>query len=227
MAEGRPIRLLKGLGVDTKFIERNAVLLTRLLDERFDGMASQQGLSGFLDAPDDKDHWLLVVPLEQVLLPFKRQRITARELADTCLPGMRVVVVENEQCEHLLPTMPSTVAILGAGLDLHWLAGQALNAKAVAYWGDMNTWGLLMLARARQSLPSITPLMMSEARFKAFCHDCAVPEPVHAELPTRGLNQSEEAFFHFLKAQSKGRLEQEYLPAQDVQRELLSWLDSC
>lgn len=224
MAEGRPIRLLKELRVDTKFIERHAGLLTRLLDERYDGMVSQQGLSGFLDAPDDKDHWLLVVPLEQGLLPFQRQRITARELAATCLPGSWLVVVENEQCEHLLPTMPGTVAILGAGLDLHWLAGGALNAKVVAYWGDMDTWGLLMLARARQSLPSITPLMMSEAHFKAFCRDCAVPEPVQAELPTSGLSEREVAFFHFLKAQPKGRLEQEYLPAQDVQRELLEWL---
>lgn len=224
IAEGRPLRLLNGLGVDTKFIERNAVLLTRLLDERYDGMASQQGLSGFLDAPDDKDHWLLVVPLEKGLLPFQRLRITARELANTCLPGSRVVVVENEQCEHLLPAMPGSVAILGTGLDVHWLAGGALKTKAVAYWGDMDTWGLLMLARARQALPTITPLMMSEAHFKAFCHDCAVPEPVHAELPTSGLTEHEVAFFHFLKAQPQGRLEQEYLPAQDVQRELLGWL---
>jgi len=123
--------------------------------------------------------------------------------------------------------MHGTVAILGAGLDLHWLAGGALQAKAVAYWGDMDTGGLLMLARARQASPAITPLMMSEAHFKAFCHDCAVPEPVRAELPTSGLNEREAAFFNFLKAQSQGRLEQECLPAQDVQRELLGWLDRC
>lgn len=226
MAEGRPLRLLKGLGVDTKFIERHSVLLTRLLDERYDGMVSQQGLSGFLDAPDDKDHWLLVVPLAPGLLPFQRQRITARELAEVGLPGARVVVVENEQCEHLLPAMPDTVAVLGAGLDIHWLAGGALQHKVVAYWGDMDTWGLVMLARARQALPSITPLMTSETHFKAFCHDSAVPEPVPAELPAAGLNEREVAFFKFLKAQPQGRLEQEYLPVEEVQRELLGWLES-
>ena len=69
--------------------------------------------------------------------------------------------------------------------------------------------------------------MMSEAHFKAFCRDCAVPEPVHAELPTSGLTEHEVAFFHFLKAQPQGRLEQEYLPSQDVQRELLGWLGRC
>jgi len=30
-----------------------------------------------------------------------------------------------------------------------------------------------------------------------------------------------------LKAQPQGRLEQEYLPSQDVQRELLGWLGRC
>ncbi len=224
MAEGRPLRLLKGFGVDTKFIERNSVLLTRLLDERYDGMASQLGLSGFLEAHDDKDHWLLVVPLAPGLLPFRRQRITAKELAEVGLPGKRMVVVENEQCEHLLPDMPDTVAILGAGLNVHWLAGGALQHKVVAYWGDMDTWGLLMLAKARQSLPSITPLMMSEAHFKAFCYACAVPEPMPAELPASGLNEREVAFFHFLNAQPHGRLEQEYLPVEAVHRELLGWL---
>ena len=69
--------------------------------------------------------------------------------------------------------------------------------------------------------------MMSEAHFKAFCRDCAVPEPVQAELPSSGLTEHEVAFFHLLKAQPQGRLEQEYLPSQDVQRELLGWLGRC
>ncbi|WP_418930365.1 DUF3322 domain-containing protein [Gilvimarinus xylanilyticus] len=33
-AEGHPLRLLTGHGVDTKFFERNGRLLVRLLDER-------------------------------------------------------------------------------------------------------------------------------------------------------------------------------------------------
>ncbi|MFO6218086.1 DUF3322 domain-containing protein, partial [Pseudomonas aeruginosa] len=49
-AQGRPLRLLAEHGVDTKFFERNAILLTKLLDERFEGAASEQGLTTFLDA---------------------------------------------------------------------------------------------------------------------------------------------------------------------------------
>lgn len=47
-ARGRPLRLLAEHGVDTKFFERNASLLTWLLDERFGGAASEQGLTTFL-----------------------------------------------------------------------------------------------------------------------------------------------------------------------------------
>ena len=60
-AQGRPLRLLAEHGVDTKFFERNASLLTRLLDERFEGAASEQGLTTFLDAFEESAHWVLVV----------------------------------------------------------------------------------------------------------------------------------------------------------------------
>lgn len=225
IARGRPLRLISGLAVDTKFLERHAALLTRLLDERYAGAASDQGLHDFLDAPADKDHWLLVAPLEPGLLPFRRQRITAQELAETRLPGSRVLVVENEQCLHLLPELPDTVAILGAGLDLQWLGADAFNSKKVAYWGDMDTWGLLMLARARLSCPGLSPLVMSRCCFEKFSSQRAVPEPVPAELPSAGLDEEEAAFFRFLLTQKTGRLEQEYLPADVVQDALFRWLE--
>ncbi|MEQ3622325.1 MAG: DUF3322 domain-containing protein [Marinobacter sp.] len=224
IARGRPLRLIGGLAVDTKFIERHAALLTRLLDERYDGAASDQGLHDFLDAPANKDHWLLVAPLEPSLLSFRRQRVTTQELAETRLPGSRVLVVENEQCLHLLPELPGTVAILGAGLDLQWLGAETFRDKRVAYWGDMDTWGLLMLARARLGCPTLSPLMMTLPCFEAFASERAVPEPMPAELPVTGLNEGEEVFFQFLLAQEAGRLEQEYLPADFVQEALLDWL---
>lgn len=118
-AQGRPLRLLAEHGVDTKFFERNATLLTKLLDERFEGAASEQGLTTFLDAFEESSHWVLVVPLQPGLLPFKRLRLTTSELAETPLPGSRLLVVENEQCVHLLPeTLPDTLAVLGAGLEI-------------------------------------------------------------------------------------------------------------
>lgn len=225
-AAGRPLRLLAGWGVDTKFFERNRTLLTKLLDQRFSGAASEQGLETFLDALDEKDHWLLVIPLDPALLPFKRLRLTTNELAETTLPGSRLLVIENERCEHLLPAIPDTLAILGAGLDLQWLQSPNFDTRQVAYWGDIDTWGLLMLSRARQYRPALTPLLMDEAVFQRNQQTSAVVEPVTADTHTpTGLSESEERLYQRLLSQPKGRLEQEYLPEEEVHQALCAWMN--
>ena len=76
-AAGRPLRALAVAGNDSKFFERHASLVTALLDERFDGEATRQGLAAFLGAAPEGEHWLLVAPLAEGLLPFQRQRVTA------------------------------------------------------------------------------------------------------------------------------------------------------
>lgn len=226
-AQGRPLRLLAGHGVDTKFFERNSTLLTRLLDERFDGAASEQGLVTFLDALDEADHWVLVAPLCDGLLPFKRLRVTTSELAETALPGTRVLIVENERCLHQLPELPYTVAILGGGLNLQWLSASHWREKTLAYWGDMDTWGLLMLARARTYHPGLMSLLMSLPLFDRYAPGSAVPEPVTAQSTApENLTEGETAFFYHLLSLNRGRLEQEYLPPEAVQQALRNWSDS-
>ncbi|MDH0184113.1 Wadjet anti-phage system protein JetD domain-containing protein [Stutzerimonas stutzeri] len=224
-ARGRPLRLLAEHGVDTKFFERNASLLTKLLDERFEGAASEQGLTTFLDAFEENSHWVLVVPLQPELLPFKRFRLTTSELAETPLPGSRLLVVENEQCVHLLPeTLPGTLAVLGAGLDLQWLASANLAGKQIAYWGDMDTWGLLMLARARLHQPAVEALLMEQELFEQHSPGNAVVEPAKArESAPPGLLADEADFYRYLLVQERGRLEQEYLPKVQVERAIEQW----
>jgi hypothetical protein len=224
-ARGRPLRLLAEHGVDTKFFERNSTLLTRLLDERFDGAATEQGLVNFLDALEENNHWVMAVPLEKGLLPFKRLRVTTSELAETELPGSRILVVENEQCIHLLPELLDTVAILGAGMDLQWLKSGQLDAKMIGYWGDMDSWGLLMLSRARQYRPTISPLLMTQVLFDRYSSESAVHEPVVAQPASpEGLTDTEVHFYQYLLNQECGRLEQEYLPKSEVERALSGWI---
>jgi len=225
-ARGRPLRLLAEHGVDTKFFERNAALLTKLLDERFEGAASEQGLTIFLDAFEESSHWVLVVPLQPGLLPFKRLRLTTSELAETPLPGSRLLVVENEQCIHLLPEeVPDSIAVLGAGLDLQWLASPHLAGKQIAYWGDMDTWGLLMLARARLRQPAIEALLMERGLFDQHSLGSAVAEPTKAQdSAPYGLLADEADFYQYLLVQDRGRLEQEYLPKAQVELAISKWV---
>jgi hypothetical protein len=223
-AQGRPLRALSALGVDSKFFERNRGLLIPLLDARFDGQVSDVGLEEFLGALSEGDHWLLVVPLGAGLLPFDQQRVRASELEAVALPGSHVLIVENERCLHQLPALADTVAVLGAGLHLEWMRSARLGGKEIGYWGDLDTWGLCMLGRARGYQARLVPLLMTEEVFRAYGEVCAVVEPSPAgEVVPEGLTGEERELYAFLRAAARGRLEQEFLPVAIVAEALGRW----
>lgn len=224
MAQGMPMRALALAGIDSKFIERNRTLVTAMADLRFEGRVSAQGLGNFLGAAEEGEHWLLVVPLAEGLLPFAQQRVRARELAISPLCCESVLLIENERCLHLLPTLPGTIAVLGSGLDLAWLEADWLCHRRLGYWGDMDSWGLQMLARARQHCPHLRALLMEQALFEQHADRLAVVEPTPAEaVPAAGLEPEEMAFLDYLLGQHKGRIEQEFLPRQTVVAALQAW----
>lgn len=227
-AGGLPLRALPlRAGVDTKFFERNRVLLTALLDVRFDGQVSEVGLERFLGAAGPDGRWLLVVDLDGSLLPFGRLRVTDVDLADRGVPAERLLVVENEKCLHLVPEMLGGVAVLGTGQNVGWLASPRFDHVDVAYWGDLDTWGLRVLATARSVRPSLTPLLMDVSVFVAH-EDRAVVEPTPAEPPpeVKGracLTAAERDLFALLAGRERGRLEQELLPAPVVAEVVTAW----
>ena len=212
-------------GNDSKFFERHAGLLTALLDERFAKEASHQGLTTFLGAQAQDDHWLLIAPLTKGLLPFARIRISSSELRTTPLPARRILLVENERSLHQLPQpLDDTIAILGAGLNLGWLDAPWLQDRSVAYWGDLDTWGLAMLATARNHLPHLQTILMDQATFDAHPH-LAVVEPVHAagSLFNKPADATLDTHFRTLE---KGRIEQEFLPIPQVHKAVQDWASS-
>lgn len=223
LAAGRPLRTLSIEGIDTKFFERHAGLITTLLDVRFDGEVAKIGLEAFLGALAEGDHWLLVIDLDGRLLPFRKQRVRSSELRERMLPGRGLLIVENESCQHLLPVVPETIAVLGAGFNLSWTTAPWLASKSVAYWGDIDTWGLQYLAKARGAIDELSALMMTSETYEQFA-DAAVAEPVIAELtPPSGLSPLEQALYGRLLHESKGRLEQEFLSPETVEKSITNW----
>lgn len=226
-AQGKPLRALALAGIDSKFFERNRALIIALLDVLHDRQATDLGLEAFLGAEDQGHHWLLLVDLDGDLLPFKQQRVRARELQQTPLPGDTILVVENEQCLHQLPATSGTLAILGAGLNLAWMQADWLNTKRIAYWGDIDTWGLTMLARAREYQPQLVPLLMTQAVFDEHRAGKAVVESEPSEsLPEFGLTEAEQQLYRYLLSLQKCRLEQEFLPVETVYQAISSWQKS-
>lgn len=226
MAEGIPLRALSLAENDTKFFERNERLLVALLDIRFDGEATRQGLEAFLGASSNRGHWLLVYDLDGSLLPFEQFRVRAAELSKRSLPGKHLLIVENENCLHQLSELPDTLAILGAGFDLAWTAAEWLREKNVAYWGDLDTWGLYLLGRARMNIPDLTPILMTQMVFDANVRQ-AVAEKTLAEIPENWpLTPTEKQLYFDLVKRPVGRLEQEFIPVKTVYESLKEWFNS-
>ena len=156
------------------------------------------------------------------VLPFEQLRVRTSELARTPLPTGKVLV-ENEQCTHQLPRVDDVVAILGAGLNVSWLETPWLRDRQVAYWGDLDTWGLAMLGKARSCQPDLSALMMDRSTFNQF-ESRAVPEPVpfNNDEP-EGLTSTELQLFKYLMSRERGRLEQEFLPKELVTGVVSNW----
>ena len=226
IAAGRPLRSIAVAGIDSKFMERHGALVTALLDVRFDDRASRQGLVPFLEAADEGEHWLLVAPLEAGLLPFERQRVRASELMDVALPARRILVIENDRCLHLLPAVPDTIAVLGSGRNVAWMAAAWLEQRTIGYWGDLDTWGFQMLAHARRLRPQTAAFLMDKAVFDAHS-ERAVAEDLAAPIdPPEGLTEDERALYRRLRGLTKGRLEQEFISPETVARALSPWITS-
>jgi hypothetical protein len=225
-ADGRPLRTLSLEGIDTKFFERNSSFVTAMLDARFEGEVSRIGLETFLGAVSDNEHWLLVMDLDGTLLPFRKQRVRSSELKDTPLPGTGLLIVENESCQHQLPDLPMTIAVLGAGFDLRWTQTDWVLGRQVGYWGDIDTWGLQFLANVRHALPYLDALMMTPEIYERNL-DAAVREPVVAgtDVPV-GLNPIERSLYERILSEPRGRLEQEFLPETCVHETLRNWRGS-
>ena len=116
--------------------------------------------------------------------------------------------------------------MLGCGSDLAWLGSAELRGKSIAYWGDLDSWGLRMLARARSRFNAVIPLLMTDSVFDAHA-DAAVPEPVKAQdVPPATLTPSETAMFEKLLRSRRGRLEQEFIPRHVVWAALEGWVQS-
>jgi hypothetical protein len=142
----------------------------------------------------------------------------------TPLPGSHTLIVENERCLHQLPELPDTVAVLGAGLNLEWMGAEWLREKRVGYWGDMDTWGLVMLARARERQPHVEPMLMTQELFDRVRSTLSVVERLPAgEEPPAQLAADEKIFYRYLSALEKGRVEQEFLQREWVVEVLKGW----
>jgi hypothetical protein len=212
------LRQLPIEGLDTKWVGQRTGLIGGLLRElKADAAASDDfhALCGLRKAAHRVRIRLLCPELRKLVGGLCDIEAPANELATLPIEPSAVVIVENLETGLALPDMPGTVAVMRLGnavsvlAVLPWLRG----AKAV-YWGDIDTHGFAILARARQVLPQLRSVMMDE---KILCSHRSlwVREPVQYVDPAlEGLHGSEKAVYEGLRTHAWGqnvRLEQERL----------------
>jgi len=153
-------------------------------------------------------------------------RLPSDVLMRTALPAKHILIVENVQSGLALPELAETIAVFGGGNNLFWTQARWLQEKQVAYWGDIDTWGLKFLSDVRQRLHALDALMMDRATLDRFA-DRAVTEPSPYTEEPPALLIAERALYRHLQGAADGavRLEQERLDADYINSRVRAWVD--
>ena len=156
--------------------------------------------------------------------PYSDVEVPVPEAARHPIPADRILVVENEIPFLALPPIPGTVAILGNGNAApSLLAGVEWLARIpILYWGDIDTWGLVILDRVREALAGrgyVTSVLMDHDTLLAHRDAWVCEDAPIAERAPR-LTEAEHSLYVDLIEDRLGhcvRLEQERVPMQALQ----------
>lgn len=226
MQHPRPDLYLRELdirGVDSKFIEQHKSILTELLDWLLPETAINRMESGSRQYGFERRYGLRYPQpllrlrlLDRALYPLPEisdLSLPLSQLAQWPIPCERVFITENKTNGLSFPDLPGSMVIFGLGYGVETLAElDWLRGKTLIYWGDIDTHGLSILSRLRQSFPKVQAVMMDQATLAQFADLCVVePEASRCTHALTGLSATEQVLYQCLQ-QSHQRLEQERLP---------------
>lgn len=224
---GLYLRQLPVPGIDTKWVEARRGAVKDFV-QALQGADAEEGgdfheVCG-LTKPSAKLRIRILCPeLRAQLHGLCDIEAPVEELARLPLRIRTAVVVENLESGLALPDMVGAVAFMRLGHAiselgrLPWLHPQGAEqaAPAVIYWGDLDTHGLVILARARGIFPQLRAVLMDEQTLLAHRHLWVTePSPSKAQQ-LQGLLPAEQQLFDDLRSDKwdvKVRLEQERLP---------------
>jgi hypothetical protein len=228
MGRGLYLRALPFVGVDTKFLESNAILMGELLGVLYgDAIVDAGGLEKWLGCEQRPSGWVFVRPLcERVRAAmggFAILQLPTNELLSSALPAENILVVENLQSGLALPNLDNTLAVCGGGRNVAWMAAPWLRNKRLGYWGDLDTWGLAILSHARALAPHVESIMMDEKTWEQFAERrVAEPDP-YAGQPACLSDAELSVFQQMQEAGGVARLEQERLSPDYCSLQLELW----
>lgn len=231
IGDGLYLRALPLQGIDTKFVERRRALVEYFANAREHGAIEEAGgllaWLGCLSKGQDKVIFRVLCPdLRQQLWGLDPVWVATETLSASEPRAKRLLVVENDISGLALPDCPDTVAVVGCGGNLAWMGAPWVQNMSVGYWGDLDTWGLKLLASARNYAPHLNPIMMDDRTWEAH-PEAVVLEPESAHMPTNGLADEELKLFATIRGTGAcgHRIEQEKLMPDWIAGEIGCWVD--
>ncbi len=238
---GLYLRQIPVRGIDTKWIDlqRRGVVSDMLRRLRGQAPISEEDTPssaldfydrcGLLRPPSMFRVLLLSPELRRAMGNLRDFQAPLEQIRSLDLTPRRALVVENLETAYCLPDLPGTVAFVGLGNAVSLASTMPwMNGVPVVYWGDIDTHGFTILARARKVFSSVTSALMDEPTLKAFL-DRSIPEPVQSfSADLAHLSEKEAAVYQGLLDGTWGkslRLEQERMDWAYCEQRLNELLD--
>ncbi|MEX3958789.1 Wadjet anti-phage system protein JetD domain-containing protein [Trinickia sp. EG282A] len=224
---GLYLRQLPLVDIDTKWIEgRRGVVepLVRILLAKEGDIHQVMGLKR---APATVRMRLLDAGLRAQMLGMEDLQMPVGQWNHAFVhPPKRLLIVENLASGLALPDIDGAAVAMALGNnvtvlhDIGWV-----HTADVLYWGDVDTWGLHILSRARGVFPHLKSVLMTEAVVESHRH-LLTDEPTQDARPAEHLTKDEAQLLSDLQTGRWGerrRLEQEriYWPSvcDDIHRQ--------
>lgn len=222
---GRYLREITAPGVDTKFAELHQVVLSKLLDVPASSTGFLAGL-GLRARPE----FVRFRPAPELGLmsPASELSLRADELPALDVTVRTALVVENEISYLSVPVPPVGLVIWGKGFNVDRVGALPwLRSAEVVYWGDLDTYGFMILDRLRARLPQTRSVLMDRETLLAH-RERWVTEHSPTSVRLQHLTDDERALYDDLvedRLAQKLRLEQERIDWSWATQRLAQALD--
>jgi hypothetical protein len=216
------LRQLPIAGVDTKWAENHAGVITKLLGVRFGRTGSLHEVAGLkVDLPRRRIR-LLDQSQRSMVGGLSDLSIRLDELAKLELPVRLALVVENQQTALACQELPGTIVLMGGGFSVTELGAIPWLVRIpILYWGDIDTAGFAILNALRKHHPHTESCLMDDDTLMRY-QDLWSLEPIQATGNLDALTPAEAAVrenlltLGFKKDGPGPRLEQERIPWPDA-----------
>jgi hypothetical protein len=164
------IRQIDLPGIDTKFIERHAVVLAELfelvtnrsMEDMPDKPTDFHAKFGFLREPPRVRFRVLDSAIGFGLLPNEPDvELDAESFAALQLPLKRIFVTENKTNFLAFPRFDGSIVVFGSGYGMRAFGiAQWVHRLPLYYWGDIDTHGFAILNELRTVFPHAQSFLM-------------------------------------------------------------------